>query len=185
MSTLSAPPEDDSGSLKVSPTVLPVLESHSTPGSSTELQPSVAAIPASSGATARPTDQSFLWLRRSDQIAICMLVAILLVLLGMHWLRLSRWGTAPIELSSQEPREYYYSLDINSASWVEWAQLEGIGEKLARRIVADRDERGPFRGPADIGRVRGIGPKLLERIHPFLRGGTEVADDSNHRDVQQ
>lgn len=142
-------------------------------------------MPAASGSTATPTDQSFLWLRRSDQIAVCMLVTILLVLLGMHWLRLSRWGTAPIELSSQQPREYYYSLDINSASWVEWAQLEGIGEKLARRIVADRDEWGPFRGPADIGRVRGIGPKLLERIHPFLRGGTEVADDSNHRDVQQ
>lgn len=115
-----------------------------------------------------------MWLRRGDQVIVGLLVAMLLVLLGIHWLRLSRWGSAPVELSSLQPREYYYSLDINTASWVEWSQLDGIGEKLARRIVADRDERGLFRNPDDVNRVRGIGPKLMERIRPFLRGGTEA-----------
>jgi competence protein ComEA len=84
----------------------------------------------------------------------------------------------PVEVKSQKPREYHYSLDINTASWVEWAQLEGIGEKLAKRIVADRNERGPFRNPADVGRVRGIGPKTIERIKPFLRGGKEESSES-------
>lgn len=113
-----------------------------------------------------------LWLRRSDQAVVWFLSATLLLLLGIHWVRLSCWGISPVELSSQQPREYYYSLDINTASWVEWAQLDGIGEKLARRIVADRDEHGLFRDPADISRVKGIGPALMEKIRPFLRGGT-------------
>lgn len=112
------------------------------------------------------------WLRRSDQVVVWFLSVTLLLLLGVHWVKLSRWGISPVELSSQQPREYYYSLDINTASWVEWAQLDGIGEKLARRIVADRDEHGLFRDPADVSRVKGIGPALMEKIRPFLRGGT-------------
>jgi len=118
-----------------------------------------------------------LWLRRTDQLLVGTLLVALVVLLTIHWLRLSRWGAVSIELTSQQPREYFYSLDINSASWVEWAQLDGIGEKLAKRIVADRDERGPFRDTSDVGRVRGIHAKQLESMKPFLRGGsaTEVA----------
>ena len=133
---------------------------------------SPAAVPET--VSAKSTEVAYLWLRRGDQVIVGLLVAMLLVLLGIHWLRLSRWGSAPVELSSLQPREYYYSLDINTASWVEWSQLDGIGEKLARRIVADRDERGLFRNPDDVNRVRGIGPKLMERIRPFLRGGTEA-----------
>ena len=122
-------------------------------------------------------DSAPLWLRRTDQIVVGTLLVALLVLLTIHWLRLSRWGSVSIEVTSHEPREYFYSLDINTASWVEWAQLDGIGEKLAKRIVADRDERGPFRDASDIGRVRGIHLKQLESMKPFLRGGTatEVA----------
>lgn len=115
-----------------------------------------------------------MWLRRGDQVFVGLLIALLLGLLGIHWVRLSRWGTAPVELSSQKPREYYYSLDINTASWVEWSQLDGIGETLARRIVADREERGLFHDPEEVNRVRGIGPKLMDRIRPFLRGGTDA-----------
>ncbi len=113
-----------------------------------------------------------LWLRRSDQLFVGTMLVVLLALLTVHWLKLSRWGTAPVEITSLKPREYFYSLDINTASWVEWAQLDGIGEKLAKRIVADREERGPFRDASDVGRVRGIHLKQLETMQPFLRGGT-------------
>ena len=118
-------------------------------------------------------DSSALWLRRSDQFFVGVSVTALLILLAIQWVRLSHWGSAPVELTSQKPRTYHYSLDINTASWVEWAQLDGIGEKLARRIVADREERGTFRTPADVGRVRGIGPKVLEKLIPYLQGGTD------------
>jgi competence protein ComEA len=119
--------------------------------------------------SATDPDARTLWLRRGDQIVVWLLTVALLGLLTLHWMRLSRWGSMPVELSSQQPRESFYSLDINAASWVEWAQLEGIGEKLARRIVADRDDNGPFRRIDDVGRVSGIGPKLLEKLKPFLR----------------
>lgn len=138
---------------------------------------------SSSAATPPPAadpqaiDSAPLWLRRTDQLVVGALLVALVVLMTIHWLRLSRWGSISVELTSQQPREYFYSLDINSASWVEWAQLDGIGEKLAKRIVADRDERGPFRDANDVGRVRGIHFKQLESMKPFLRGGsaTEVA----------
>ncbi len=170
MSHSSLTEETDSEPRAVEPAARPDSEPQVSPITSEgEPTPSLTAIGTS-------RDVAVLWLRRGDMITVWLLVTALLVLLGVHWMRLSRWGTAPIELSSQQPREYYYSLDINSASWVEWAQLDGIGEKLARRIVADRDERGPFRDPADVGRVRGIGPKLLEKIKPFLRGGTAATN---------
>jgi competence protein ComEA len=159
------------GSQEVQPVTPPVAEPVVAKTASVQADgpPSSAAGPSVEGTA--------LWLSVGDRIVVWLLVAALLGLLGVHWLRLSRWGTAPVELSSREPREYYYSLDINSASWVEWAQLDGIGETLARRIIADREERGPFRNPKDVGRVRGIGLKLLERIEPFLRGGIDVKKD--------
>ena len=156
------------------------------PGSASVVRDAAAAAPA--GAVTDGThatdatqetekDAAPLWLRRADQLVVGTLLVALVVLLTVYWLRLSRWGAASIELTSQQPREYFYSLDINSASWVEWAQLDGIGEKLAKRIVADREERGPFRDASDVGRVRGIHAKQLESMKPFLRGGsaTEVA----------
>lgn len=135
-----------------------------------------ATVRAGSTTVPLTTEGAWLWLRRGDQVIVGLMVTLFLILLGMHWLRLSHWGRSPIELSSQLPREYFYSLDINAASWVEWAQLDGIGETLARRIVADRERHGPFRNPGDVGRVRGIGPKIMERIAPFLRGGTDPVE---------
>jgi competence ComEA-like helix-hairpin-helix protein len=59
-------------------------------------------------------------------------------------------------------------IDPNRASAAELIRLPGIGPALAGRIVADRDQNGPFRSPEALRRVRGIGPKTLERIRGFL-----------------
>ncbi|MCP5000541.1 MAG: helix-hairpin-helix domain-containing protein [Hyphomicrobiales bacterium] len=67
-----------------------------------------------------------------------------------------------------EPVEIVYQVDINKASWPELAQLPRIGETLARRIVESRETDGPFRDHDDVQRVRGIGPKTLEGIRPYL-----------------
>ena len=53
--------------------------------------------------------------------------------------------------------------------WPELTQLPGIGETLARRIVESRRQAGPFADHEDIRRVRGIGPRTLERISPYLQ----------------
>jgi competence protein ComEA len=58
-------------------------------------------------------------------------------------------------------------IDIDKASVVELTRLPRIGPSLAARIVSDRERNGPFGSPAGLGRVSGVGPKLLEGIEPF------------------
>lgn len=60
------------------------------------------------------------------------------------------------------------AIDINRATAEELQQLPGIGPVLAGRIIAHRDRHGPFRSVEDLLAVTGIGPKLLEQLHPYV-----------------
>ncbi len=60
------------------------------------------------------------------------------------------------------------SIDIDRASAEELERLPGIGPALAARIIAERGAGGRFGGPDGLLRVRGIGPKTLARIRPYL-----------------
>jgi competence protein ComEA len=60
-------------------------------------------------------------------------------------------------------------MDINTASSRELELLPGIGPALASRIVSFREEHGAFVGVDDLARVRGIGPKTLERVRSMLK----------------
>ena len=115
-----------------------------------------------------PDNRPRFWLRRGDQVFVGTLLSIAVVLVIVHWLRLSDWGRQTVEVDRLPAGRYQYSVDINEATWVEWALFDGIGETLARRIVADRQSRGPFGGIDDLRRVKGIGPKKLEQIRPYL-----------------
>jgi competence protein ComEA len=53
---------------------------------------------------------------------------------------------------------------VNRATAQELDALPGIGPRLAAEIVADRARNGPYHTPADLLRVRGIGPYLLRRL---------------------
>jgi competence ComEA-like helix-hairpin-helix protein len=55
-------------------------------------------------------------------------------------------------------------LNVNRASAVELEGLPGIGSSLARRIVADREARGPFATVEALDRIPGIGPGLVARL---------------------
>jgi len=61
------------------------------------------------------------------------------------------------------------SIDLNAATREQLIQLPGIGPQIADRILEFRDEHGPFRAVDDLTRVRGIGPKKLAQIRPFVR----------------
>lgn len=54
-------------------------------------------------------------------------------------------------------------VSLNRATADEFATLEGIGERLAARIVEERTVHGRFRSVDDLARVRGIGPKTIDR----------------------
>lgn len=57
-------------------------------------------------------------------------------------------------------------LHINSASAEDLCALNGVGPKLADKIIAYRDANGPFKSSKDLQKVPGIGPKKLESILP-------------------
>jgi competence protein ComEA len=68
-------------------------------------------------------------------------------------------------------------IDPNTADWPELTRLPGIGEVMAKRIVAYRQEHHtgsdqPVFGTADdLARVRGIGPKTVEKLKDQLKFG--------------
>lgn len=57
---------------------------------------------------------------------------------------------------------------LNSADAAELQRLPGVGAKRAEAILALRQRLGRFRRPSDLLRVKGIGPRTLERMLPHL-----------------
>ena len=61
-----------------------------------------------------------------------------------------------------------FQLDLNQADWTEFALLPGIGETLAKRIVSRRKSLGGFRHIDELLEVKGIGPRKLMKLRPFV-----------------
>ena len=60
-------------------------------------------------------------------------------------------------------------VDINRATVEEFTKLHGVGEGLAKRIVADRQKNGPFKTTEDLMRVSGIGQKKFDQLKDNIR----------------
>lgn len=133
-----------------------------------DVAPPPRAVNATAASPLAPPERPWLGLRRGDQLFVGVLFIAGVGLLILYWARLTGWGQAPLTIERSAASRYEFKVDINRATWVEWAQLDGIGETLARKIVADREANGPFRDIDDVQRVKGIGPKSLERIRPWL-----------------
>jgi competence protein ComEA len=58
-------------------------------------------------------------------------------------------------------------INANTASAEELTRLPAIGPVTAQNIIAARDVK-PFRTVADLDAVKGIGPKTMEKIRPFV-----------------
>jgi competence ComEA-like helix-hairpin-helix protein len=70
-------------------------------------------------------------------------------------------------------------IDLDRATAPELERLPGIGPALAARILADRSARGPFGAPEGLLRVKGIGPRTLERIRPYLAAPAGAVDSGS------
>jgi competence protein ComEA len=92
-----------------------------------------------------------------------------LVSMAASWITAGGPGGGVVNIDAVEPLPTTFQIDLNSAEWTELMQLPEIGEALAKRIVESRQLDGPFTSHNDLDRVRGIGPKTLEGIRPFLR----------------
>jgi len=66
---------------------------------------------------------------------------------------------------TQNPSEI---ININIASKEDFMTLPYIGEVKAGRIIQLRNELGTFISIKDLEKVKGIGPKTLARLEPFI-----------------
>jgi competence protein ComEA len=107
-------------------------------------------------------------LRRADQAVAAALVALSLAALVGWWAVQVRIRGRLIDIDRAEPVAVEFRIDVNKADWPELTLIPDVGEQLARRIVENRQQNGPFRDLADLRRVRGIGPRTLEGMKPFL-----------------
>lgn len=71
-------------------------------------------------------------------------------------------------------------VDVNTASPALLTYVAGIGPSLAGKLVAYRDENGPFANRSRLRKVPGLGPKSFEQAAGFLRiiGGDNPLDAS-------
>ena len=113
-----------------------------------------------------------------DQLVVGVLLAVAMLVVGAYWLAQGGHQGRLIDIDRAEPLSAEFRVDLNEAQWPEFAQLPGIGETLARRIVDSRNTEGPFTSIEDLQRVRGIGPRTVQNmkhyLHPMPVGGTVV-----------
>jgi competence protein ComEA len=71
-------------------------------------------------------------------------------------------GTAPVGITPDG------KVILNQASADELTKLPGVGPKRAQAIIALRTKLKRFKHPTDLLRVKGIGPRSLQRMLPHL-----------------
>ncbi len=72
---------------------------------------------------------------------------------------------------------------LNQADTAQLQRLPGVGVKRAEAIVELRQRLGRFRRPSDLLRIKGIGPRTLERMLPHLAlddAAPQRPEEGNH-----
>lgn len=87
-------------------------------------------------------------------------------------LALTLLGLAPPALAKKKALGPGERIDLNRASVVELQRLPGIGRARAEAIAAHRARR-PFRSPAEVVEVKGIGRRWLEVNQGRITAGSQ------------
>lgn len=106
------------------------------------------------------------WSRPAQGVAALFLL-LAVGLLAWHTYAAQRGSCRPTTLEAGDT--VWATFDLNEADHAQLLQLPGVGENLAQRIEAYRAEHNGFRDVEELRQVRGIGPKQLEKMRPFLR----------------
>jgi competence protein ComEA len=62
-------------------------------------------------------------------------------------------------------------VNLNTAGQSELTGIKGVGPAKAQAIVDYREKHGPFKGIEDLDKVKGFGPKTVEKIAPHVTVG--------------
>lgn len=117
---------------------------------------------------------------KTEKLVIVFTLLFLVFTIGVH-LGTGRSRTDMVVTSAEAPRETAAALpvheenesekaepgavvNINTATSEQLQTLDGIGEKLAERIIAYREANGDFEKPDDITKVSGIGNGIYLKI---------------------
>lgn len=123
-----------------------------------------------------PTNPVPVWSRPAQRTAALFLL-LALVLLAWHTYAAQRWSCRPATLEPTDDDPPF--VELNQADHAQLLQLPGVGENLARRIEAYRAEHNGFHDVEELRQVGGIGPKLLEKIRPFVHVEPLIRDEES------
>jgi competence protein ComEA len=71
--------------------------------------------------------------------------------------------------ADDDGRVYIGVVSLNQATRSDLESIKGIGPVIAGRILAYRQSRGGFRSIEELSEVKGIGPKTMDKLRPFLK----------------
>jgi competence protein ComEA len=87
-------------------------------------------------------------------------------------------GVASAAEKAQKAQAPAGKVNINTANAAQLAELPGVGEKLAARIVEHRQKEGAFKSTQELMNVKGIGEKNLQKLEPYLTLGEPARGSS-------
>ena len=107
---------------------------------------------------------------RGEWVLLGLTGLFLCVLLGLFYH--DRTAAAPVTVErtavSEELQPQLEKININTAGEEKLAELPGIGEALARRIVEYREAQGPFGTIEELTEVSGIGQGKLSALEGLI-----------------
>jgi len=142
-----------------------------------ERRPATNWATSTAEVSVRLTNPAPSWSRPAQGIAALFLL-LAVGLLAWHTYAAQRGSCRPTTVEAGDTVSATF--DLNEADHAQLLQLPGVGENLAQRIEVYRAEHNGFRDVDELRQVRGIGPKQLEKIRPFLR----VAPQADHERVK-
>lgn len=88
--------------------------------------------------------------------------------LGLLGLLLTAQAATAADAAAAPAAPARKTVNVNQASADELARLPRVGPSLAGKIVAHREQHGPFKRSEDLMEVKGIGEKMFAVLKPWV-----------------
>jgi competence ComEA-like helix-hairpin-helix protein len=99
----------------------------------------------------------------------CWLVITLLIAAAMFNAACARLPTlVRNDIQRTTALEHTGQINLNTATAAELEKLPGVGKVIAERIVAHREQYGPFRRPEHVMMVRGISDNKFRQLRSLI-----------------